>query len=270
MVMGKDMSSHRKLKHYLAELDSGELEGALEDEVRSHSDECELCQRWLASYRLIKLALDKGSKSTPEWHPEPEELVRVALSGGTGEDVVPSPAAAHLHECAQCALEVRLCHEAIAAAGPAGRIVSIHRGGRTTKSVSPWNRTPEDFLEVPSSHSELGPGRRRRYRLQTVAAACIAAAILVGSLLYLAGTHSPPSDLVVRDQVLAGERTIEATDKIEVSQSRIDLGAKVTLRASKVVLGNGFSLGEGASLTIGGRDGASRSSIGRTKEGVPR
>ena len=59
-----------------------------------------------------------------------------------------------------------------------------------------------------------------------------------------------PERYVLARQQLRDRAVIEAEEWIHATDSRVDGGAEVTLRAPEVVLGEGFTVQEGGSLSV--------------------
>ena len=235
-------SRHEEYRKYLAEFSMSELDPALMAEVGAHVATCRICRDWLASHHLIGSALTSGRRVRPENHPTSEELVRFALKPralGLGGSAL-GPVATHVRDCPRCAVEMDLCRGAVGV-------------GRMTRG--PWHFEMRARVRRLSPDLSVSPrprsgGRRGRERALQVVAAAVVVLGMVAAILFSVRFRPIPANVVLTGRTFRGHQTIEATDSIELSRSRVDLDATITLRAARVALGDGFSLGKGAKLTI--------------------
>lgn len=250
------MNPHDRLKHYLSEFAACELSGHLLSEVEGHTRSCGLCQDWLNGYQEIGMVLGGSSPGESMSHPNVDDLVRFALNLESLEQSKAAWIRRHLLNCLGCTEEVELCREAVGAAN--SPIADSRNPVEDRKNESSASR-PERTFGIAANQDlddvKEGPGRAGRTAWHGLWAAALVLAVL-GAMMYVVVQRQMPEELVLTGETLRGTRLIEASERVEVSQSRIDVGAKVTLRAAKVSLGNGFSLEEGACLVIEAKPGS--------------
>lgn len=143
-------------------------------------------------------------------HPAAEQIASYALD----LEEVDEPFIAHVSGCGNCNREVRLVRASVSQA-----------------EASPPNR-------------ESWPGSR-----WLVAAAL--SALAFGLPFWFSRSNPAGPDRTVSSQTLYGTTTIDSNEYLMATNTRIATGADVTLRAGRIVaLGDGFSVGDDASLTI--------------------
>lgn len=233
-------NQHEEYRKYLGEFAVGELDSASRAEVGDHVESCPICQDWLAGYHLIELALAERARADTGEHPTSEEIVRFALVPPSAVGVGLGPVARHVRDCRPCSVEVDLCRGAV--------LGGQTRGGGWSRLTRARARQP--LPELGAKALRVRPEGRRRKRVLRVATAVAAVLGVAMAALFWIRLHSIPHSVVLEDKTFTGHRTIEATESIVLSRSRVELDATITLRAARVALGDGFSLDKGARLTI--------------------
>ncbi len=225
--------SHSEIEALLPELVNGELSKETHSRVERHVARCETCDEWVATHRLLAAV----ERSALRDHPTSEQLATYLVDPSGQEASEKSRIEGHLAECSSCSREVDLCTEALAVETPpaAG---DLRMGSVTAKAQWTGGR--------PAS----GPAWSTR-PFRALLAASVLLALLVAGFSLLGGEHRAiPHRQSVTRATLTGERTFEAEHAIAANALRIDSGAKITLRAGVVALGNGFRVDPDAELVI--------------------
>ena len=209
------MIKHKTLQESLPAFAAGTLRKEQRLEFDQHVSTCAECREWLETYRLLETSL------TPtEAHPPADDLARFAL-----QSELDGGLDAHLASCNDCRREIELSRSAVAFA----------RDGTDLQSASgrqAWRSaiTGQRFA---------------------IAATLLLAVVSIPFLTLRLARETARVDYDLSGKSLGGNQTITAENSIMATRTVIVPGAEVTLRAGEVVaLGEGFSVGSGASLII--------------------
>jgi hypothetical protein len=217
---------HDDAQRLLPELADGALHGERERQLRRHIERCGDCRSWLETYSLLAEGLGGATE-----HPTSEQLARLAVDGAVLTASEIEALSEHLESCRDCRRQVELASASLAEPGE-------HRG----VGQAAWKRW-------------LAPG----VAVRVAAAAVLALAVGIGFDARRAREAPEPRQLVVSEaadrelagEVLQGVQVIETAGSISAREMTVERGVDLTLRApGGVVLGNGFSVGEGGSLKI--------------------
>ncbi len=231
---------HDQITGYLPDLAAGALDDELATRLRSHLQECRECREWLATHRTLEAVLELPAPDAE--HPRSELLARFVVDASGLEVGVRRSVSGHLEICHRCAEEAELCRQAVAApqADQHPRQPEQPPGATVSQPSAP----PGAAARAPAAWSRLGA------RVMIAAAAVI---VVVGAGLYLARAPRIQQQYVLSHTTLRGTTTIEAVKTIEVSLAHLEPGSDVLLRAESVALGDGFTVGDNAKLTIESR-----------------
>lgn len=218
---------HDESTRYLPELAAGDLDGELARRVSSHVEGCADCRDWLDTYQLLAAAATSSKTKHPgSAHPSSEVLASLAVDPATFDPISRDSVLDHLMTCHDCSNEIDLCRGALAT----GDVV--RSGERGSESVA-WSS-----------------GRSSMSRWQTSIAAGLTGLALAASLYFAMAARFSPDQYLISNTTLRGNQTIRATEQIAASRSQVDSGARITLRAKEVVLGDGFTVDRNAVLVI--------------------
>ncbi len=207
--------NHRKARHHLVDLADGALSDERRGEVEAHVENCERCQGWLATYRVIEASTETSSP-----HPASDVLASYAVEPADLSEHAQAEVRTHMASCMTCATEYRLTREALVASRPDG---------------VDW---------VPG---RVPAGRERS--MQPWAAAALLAATLLLALVLVGPEKAQVASL--SDSVITGREVVQSEDRLLASNIQLAESSDLRLRAPQgVVLREGFSVGKGARLSI--------------------
>lgn len=219
------MTDHQRFEGLLADFGCGSLRGSEHEEVKAHVESCPDCRQWVEAYQDLAAAVGSPSEVALK-HPESDELARYAVdrAGHTGEEQ--ARLAHHLGECIACRQDIELVESAVT------------RSREATGKSSGRARVPR---------FGWGEGRFRRFAL----AATILLAIVTSAVFLLSPRGSSSRDIEISSQSLGGEKLVETDGTITATAVAIEAESAVDFRAGEsVVLGNGFSVADGAFFSV--------------------
>ncbi|HSF20325.1 MAG TPA: zf-HC2 domain-containing protein [Vicinamibacteria bacterium] len=232
------MMTHPKILESLPDFAAGMLSTELDTQVRAHLEDCRDCTEWLEAYRALEAALPPASNERPS-HPTSQTLARFAFVPESLDAETRATVTAHLDECFDCDEEANLCRLAVSDASV------LDHDAPTNVSVG---ETPLPKVNVPSPRAWMLQLHWRTSRQILMAAGILLSVLGGGTILFV--LRATPETFTLKRRSLSGVTTIEARRTIEATSSSVDPGANVTLRAKQVVLGSGFTVENGARLTI--------------------
>lgn len=218
---------HLEASSLLTGFVGGELEASERRALRRHLTECEECQVWVATSELLE-ALSPDQALTEQHHPSSDELASFALAPETLDDLARRRLEGHVDGCSQCR----------------------HEAGLVSASV----REARDELAAEPSMSgslvgSLAAAAARAYQAPLRLAAAV---ILVVAAAWVGFASSrTPDELTLSNRVFSGEQTVSAGTSMVVGATEVSSGANVVLRSGQLIaIGDGFSVGPGATLTV--------------------
>jgi hypothetical protein len=220
---------HDTASRLLVERLDGPVASELETPLRLHVIGCWECRAWLEALHLLTCAAT-GTTPRQDEHLSADEVARFALNPGALDAVARVRGVRHLLSCRDCAADLDLASE----------------GGHDEP------QTPEAPLTAWAAGSPI-----RGFAIRSgVAAAVIAGIALALSLVLPRGDH-PLEPMPA--QRLTGVQTIRADSVLTVEHAAVEPGASLRLEGGQaVVLGDGFSIKNGASLGVYLKTGDSR------------
>ncbi len=212
--------NHLEAQTRLVDLSEGTLKRSLRRETEAHVSECGECQDWLATRKL----LNSECLMRPT-HPSSEQIALVALEPSSLSPEARGKLENHLDECKACRQEQKLTREALEKA-----------------------KQPMDSDWSTSNQSAIRGAFQRNPVLVRVAALL---AVLVGTGLLIRWEQLTEYETRISNLQIEGTKTIEVEGRLLASNVEVDRDSRLVLRAGDtVMLGEGFSVGNGASLVI--------------------
>ena len=244
--------THEKAVSQLIDLASGHLHPDLVPQVQAHVSVCQDCHDWLETYRALEMAVERAD-TNDAGHVSAETLARFALVPDYLTKEIKDSVNSHLGQCDQCAVEADLCRSAVATS----KNTAIHEVFQLERlEASPFQKIDaaesgsEPIAVRPFPQSSSWRGWKPKSVWTLLAASVVLGFALSTALFWLLPQSLSPETYSLTRTTLKGVTTIEASEIIEASSSLVDASANVTFRAKTVVLGDGFSVGNGASFTI--------------------
>jgi len=201
--------------------------------IQRHLAECEECRAWVDTSELLSKALSARDDLSARSHLSCEELVSYALQPETLAVAARQRIGRHPAFCSQCRDEMQTIQMAVSEA--------------------------REAADAEIMEPALNPGPSIPYlrnfvaRIGTPVRLAISASLLLllSTGVWLGLPSRLPDERALMGQVIDGERTISARRSIVIGVTRVNTGARVVLESGEIVaFGDGFSVDEGASLTV--------------------
>lgn len=208
---------HRAARRLLPDYVSGRRQ-AQSQALEAHIADCLNCQGWVETYELLAAAL---GADTVQKHPDSSELSEFSLADSRLSDGARERVAGHLETCTACRHETELVRASVV-------------------------ESAEPDLILPR------PVTRRGRLLASVGRLAVAATVVAmfGGWVIAKRWTRIPDEYRLTGRSILGLKAIEANRSIIVENTDVQVGSTLNLKSPVVAIGEGFSVGTGASLVV--------------------
>jgi hypothetical protein len=235
--------NHYRVLEFLPDFVEGELADELHASVESHVLTCAECKDWIRTYDLFAEHIDGRSDRE---HPDCGILALCAVRPEERFEPDRIAVRQHLDWCVRCRDELELMRAAICSARPSS--ASVRESDPARRSHHLAIGVAAGFAAVAISGVLLfGPWRGGQPLFSHADRTMQLAATSQR------GTHANSAHELSGTEI-GGSRLIEVPGEITISQTKINSGAEVTIRAGDfVAFGNGVQIEQRTRVAIGGR-----------------